>query len=44
MTEQMYVDEVYDHTRPSKVICMLSTYAYMKYVVILIIYTTIVAF
>ena len=40
----MYVDEIYDHTRLSKVIYMLSMYAYMEYVVILIIYTTGVTF
>ena len=34
----MYVDEVYDHTILSKVICILSIYAYIEYVVILIIY------
>jgi len=36
---EIYADEVYDHIRPSKVICMLSMYAYMEYVAILIIYT-----
>ena len=40
----MYVDEVYDHTRPFRVICMLSMHAYIEYAVILIIYTTVVAF
>ena len=40
----MYVDEVYNHTKPSKVVCMLSMHAYIKYVVILIIYTIVVAF
>ena len=40
----MYVNEVYDHTRPSKIICMLSMYAYIEYAVILIIYTTVVVF
>jgi len=40
---EVYVDEVYDHTKPSKVVYMLSMHAYIKYVVILIIYTTVVA-
>jgi hypothetical protein len=35
----VYVDEVYDHTKPYKVVYMLSIHAYMEYVVILIIYT-----
>ena len=41
---EIYVDEVYDHTKPSKVFYMLSMHAYIEYVVILIIYTTVVAF
>jgi len=45
MTEpNVYVDEVYDHTRPYKEICMLSMYTYMEYVVILIIYTIVMTF
>jgi len=40
----MYVDEVYDYTKPSKVIYMLSMYTYVEYVVILIIYTIVVVF
>ena len=40
----MYVDEVYDNTKPSKVVCMLSIHAYIEYVVILIIYTAVVTF
>ena len=40
--DEVYVDEVYDHTKPSKIVYMLSMYAYI--VVILIIYTTLVAF
>jgi len=41
---EVYVDKVYDHTKPSKVVYMLSMHAYIKYVIILIIYTTVVAF
>ena len=40
----MYIDEVYDHTRPSRVICMLSMHAYIEYIVILMIYNIVVAF
>jgi len=43
-SDEVYVDEVYDHTKLSKVVYMLSMYAYIKYVVILIIYTTVVTF
>jgi len=42
--DEVYVDEVYDHTKPSKVVYMLSMHAYIEYVVILIIYTTVVTF
>jgi len=42
--DEVYIDEVYDHTKPSKVVYTLSMYAYILYVVILIIYTTVVAF
>jgi len=42
--DEVYVDEVYDHTKPSKVVYMLSMYTYIEYVVILIIYTTVVVF
>jgi len=41
---EVYVDEVYDNTKPSKVVYMLNMNAYIEYVVILIIYTTLVAF
>ena len=41
---EIYVDEIYDYTRPFKVICMWSMYASMEYVVILIIYTILVEF
>jgi len=42
--DEMYIDEVNDHTRPCRVICMLSMHAYIEYVVILIVYNIIVAF
>ena len=41
--DEVYVDEVYDHTKP-KVVYMLSMHAYIKFVVILIMYTTVVVF
>ena len=40
----MYIDKVYDHTRPSRVICMLSMHIYIEYMVILIVYNIVVAF
>ena len=40
----MYIDKVYDHTRPFRVICMLSMHAYIEYMVILIVYNIVVAF
>ena len=40
----MYIDKVYDHTRPSKVICTLSMHAYIEYMGIPIVYNIIVAF
>jgi len=40
----MYIDEVYDHTRPFKVICMLSMHIYIEYVVIFIVYNIVVTF
>jgi len=42
--DEVYVDEVYDHTKQSKIVYMLSMHAYINYVVVLIIYTTIVTF
>ena len=42
--DEVYVNEVYDYTKLSKVVYMLSMHAYIEYVVILIIYTTLVAF
>jgi hypothetical protein len=41
---ELYVHEVYDHTRPSMVACMSSMQVYVEYMVILILYTTIVVF
>jgi hypothetical protein len=40
----VYVDEVYDHTRPSRVVCMSSMQVYVEYMVTLILYTIIVTF
>jgi len=42
--DEVYVYEVYDHTKPSEVVYMLSMHAYIEYVVILIIYTALVKF
>jgi len=43
-SDEVYVDKVYDYTKPSKVVYMLSMYAYIEYVVILIIYTIVMTF
>jgi hypothetical protein len=40
---EVYVDGVYHHTRPSRVLCMSSMQVYLEYVVILILYTTVIA-
>ena len=40
----MYIDKVYDHSRPSRVIYMLIMHAYIEYMVILIVYNIVVAF
>jgi len=40
--DEVYVDEVYDHTRPSKVICKSSIQVYIEYMVILILYTAVI--
>ena len=40
--DEVYVDGVYHHTRPSRVLCMTSMYVYLEYMVILILYATIV--
>ena len=42
--DEVYVDEVYDHTRLSWVVCMSSMHPYIEYMVILILYTIVVAF
>jgi hypothetical protein len=43
--DKVYVDEVYDHTRQPRVVYVcLSMQVYIEYMVILILYTTIVAF
>ena len=39
--DEVYVDEVYHHTRPSRVLYMTSMYIYLEYMVILILYATI---
>ena len=40
--DEVYVDGVYHHTRPSRVLCMTSMYVYLEYMVILILYATII--
>ena len=40
--DEVYVDRVYHHTRPSRVLCMTSMYVYLEYMVILILYATII--
>ena len=40
--DEVYVDRVYHHTRPSMVLCMTSMYVYLEYMVILILYATII--
>ena len=40
--DEVYVDEVYHHTRPSRILCMTSMYVYLEYMVILILYATII--
>jgi hypothetical protein len=40
----MYIDKVYDHIRQSRVICMLNMYAYIEYMIILIVYNIAVTF
>ena len=41
---EIYVDRVYDHTKPSRVVCMSSMQVYIEYMVILILYSTVVVF
>ena len=40
--DEVYVNEVYDHTRLSWVVCISSMQAYIEYMVILILYATII--
>ena len=40
--DEMYVDEVYHHTRPSRVLCMTNMYVYLECTIILILYTIII--
>ena len=40
--DEVYVDGVYHHTRPSRVLCMSSMQVYLEYMVILILYTTVI--
>ena len=40
--DEVYVDEVYHHTRISRILCMISIYVYLEYIVILILYATII--
>jgi hypothetical protein len=39
---EVYVDGVYHRTRPSRVLCMSSMQVCLEYVVILILYTTVI--
>jgi hypothetical protein len=39
---KVYVDRVYHHTRPSKILRMSSIRAYLEYMVILILYATVI--
>jgi hypothetical protein len=40
--DEVYVDEVYDHTRPYMLVRMSSMQVYIEYMVILILYTTVI--
>ena len=40
--DEVYVDRVYHHTRPTRVLCLTSMYVYLEYMVILILYATII--
>ena len=40
--DEVYVDGVYHHTRPSRVLCMSSMQVYLEYMVILILYITVI--
>ena len=41
-SNEVYVDGVYYHIRPSRVLCMTIMYVYLEYMVILILYATII--
>ena len=40
--DEVYVDGVYHHTRPSRVLCMTNMYVYLECTIILILYTIII--
>ena len=40
--DKVYVYGVYNHTRPSRVLCMSSMQVYLEYMVILTLYTTVI--
>jgi hypothetical protein len=40
--DEVYVDGVYDHTKPSRVVCQVCIY--IEYIVILILYSNVVVF
>jgi hypothetical protein len=42
--DEVYTDGVYDHTKPSRIVCMSSIQVYIEYMVILILYSTAVVF
>ena len=39
---EVYVDGVYRRTKPSRILCMTNMYVYLEYMVILILYATII--
>ena len=41
-SDEVYVDGVYHHTRLSRVPCMISMYVSLEYMVILILYATVI--
>jgi hypothetical protein len=43
-SDEVYVDGIYDHTKPFRVVCMSSMQVYIEYMVILILYSTGVVF
>jgi hypothetical protein len=42
--DEVYVDGVYDHIKPSRVVCLSSMQVYIEYMVILILYSIAVVF